>query len=385
MNLNIGRIISMWCANEAKANESNESLETFPVDSKRLMRIIGLTDQTGAITPIGRRVCQLSELDPRLGRIVIEAESQGCAGNMPFILATLVIGIGAIFRKPRDRYHKTGCQMFYNFWSDLISVKKALVETEKNKFSEWYDENLVVYNRAKEARFLAGKIRQYLTGAGIEMSSLPEGEETDRAVARAIASGFLYNLTLEQHVICKPLFRGELTNLKFHPESVFQLMSSNDPKWVVAADIYKTSHKFARALTRVELDWFCDLFPELFALTDPKVISVDPKKAKDGALVEYQVLMAEEEDYAGTVRRMVSLDDAKKFYRSWMDKVKVENLRLLIFHQPDHLQIISNDGVRCLRQHAQDVAIKVGTEYYCRMTRGGSFASPQFQRFIELE
>ena len=57
----------MWCANEAKANESNESLETFPVDSKRLMRIIGLTDQTGAITPIGRRVCQLSELDPGWG------------------------------------------------------------------------------------------------------------------------------------------------------------------------------------------------------------------------------------------------------------------------------------------------------------------------------
>ena len=54
----------------------------------QLLQELGAFDTAGAITDLGRRLAQVP-LDPRLGRMILQADTEGCLGEVLVLAAAL--------------------------------------------------------------------------------------------------------------------------------------------------------------------------------------------------------------------------------------------------------------------------------------------------------
>ncbi len=219
-------------------------------------------DNQRRLTPLGRRLARLP-IDPRLGRMVLEAERHGCTREVMIIAAALSI------QDPRERpadkqqvadeFHRR----FSVDGSDFLSlvrlwdyIKERQHELSSSQFRKLCRTEFLNYLRVREWQDLFRQLREAAATVGIN-SGTTIGHP-DR-VHQAILSGLLSYIGLRDGTTRE--FRGA-HNSKFMvaPGSV---VAKRPPQWVMAAELVETNRLWGRVVAAVQPEWAELLAPHL--------------------------------------------------------------------------------------------------------------------------
>lgn len=227
--------------------------ETFHNAHETLV-VLGALDENNGITKIGELMARLP-LEPRLGRMIVAAQEQGCINEISTIAASLST-IRSIFIRPRgkeeeaDRSH----QKFRNPTSDFITFLNAYKAYEDSGYDpEWCHSNFLNTRILKEVR----NIREQLLGILRQVGISPSSSGNPENIAKAVAAGLVQNLC--QYVGGYQYDKKE-EPVFIHPgSSLFGRL----PAWIVAADIVVTTNTYARNCGAIEGRWIEEIAPHL--------------------------------------------------------------------------------------------------------------------------
>ncbi|MEV6692372.1 ATP-dependent RNA helicase HrpA [Micromonospora sp. NPDC051196] len=236
------------------------------------------TDPARRLTPLGRRLAQLP-VDPRLARMVLEGERNGCATEVMVIAAALSI------QDPRERPADKQAQAdqaharfadkesdfvaFLNLWRYLREQQREL---SSSAFRRMCKAEYLNYLRVREWQDIVSQLRQVLRtaesdgrgrgrrgaddaaagGGGRRQAGadLPEEIDTPK-VHQSLLPGLL------SHVGLKDAQKHEYLGARGAKFGLFpgSALFRKPPRWVMAAELVETSRLWGRVNGRIEPEW----------------------------------------------------------------------------------------------------------------------------------
>jgi ATP-dependent helicase HrpA len=222
-------------------------------DGVLLLRELGAFDQQGAITDIGRRLAQLP-VDPRIGRMILAADAEGCVHEVLVLAAALSIPDPR--ERPADKEEAARAKhaRFADEHSDFVSylnlwryLRQQRRDLSGSAFRRMCRQEFLHYLRIREWQDLVGQLRDIARGLGIRESNDSEPADPARVHA-ALTAGLLSHIG--QRAGTGREYAGA-RNSKFvlAPGSV---LTKRPPGWVVVADLVETSRLFGRIAARID-------------------------------------------------------------------------------------------------------------------------------------
>ncbi|MCW1249054.1 ATP-dependent RNA helicase HrpA [Acaricomes phytoseiuli] len=221
----------------------------------------GSTPRPAAITRIGKQLAQLP-VDPRLGRMIIEAGHQDCVREVMVLAAALTIqdprerpGEDSGKRQQAEEKHRrfrdensdfTG---YLNLWRYLREQQKELSGTA---FRRLCRAEYISYLRVREWQDLFAQLRQLAKPLGITLAA-GEVDPVARheAVHRSVLAGLLSQIGLYDQR------RREYTGARGTRFAIFpgSALFKKNPDWVMSAELVETSRLWARVNARIDPLW----------------------------------------------------------------------------------------------------------------------------------
>lgn len=289
-----------------------------------LVEIGALSEVKGAganaLTPIGRDLATLP-IDPRLGRMLIEGDANGCASDVLVIVAAL--SIQDVRERPLDHQQAADAAharfqdpssdfvTYLNLWRYLNTQARDL---SGSAFRRMCRGEFLHYMRFREWRDVVNQLRQMARPLDLDLH--PIGIPTTAQVATSAATGGIANATARAVVaftdsastvdadqVHRSLLVGLLSNLGTWDETKRDylgargthftvwpgsgLARSHTP-WVMAAELVETSRLFARTVARIRPEWIEPLARPLL-----KHVYSEPfwSAAKGAAMAKEKVLL----------------------------------------------------------------------------------------------
>ncbi|OBB45212.1 ATP-dependent RNA helicase HrpA [Mycobacterium sp. 852002-51961_SCH5331710] len=222
-------------------------------DGVQLLQELGAFDAEGRITDVGRRLAQLP-VDPRLGRMILQADAEGCVREILVLAAALSIPDPR--ERPADREdaarqkharfadEHSDFVSYLNLWRYLSEQRKEL---SGNAFRRMCRDEFLHYLRIREWQDLVGQLRSIARELGITESRDPEPADPG-GVHAALLAGLLSHIGLRDGDGRE--YQGA-RNAKFvlAPGSV---LTKRPPRWIVVADLVETSRLFGRIGARIQ-------------------------------------------------------------------------------------------------------------------------------------
>ncbi|PKF55501.1 ATP-dependent RNA helicase HrpA [Alteromonadales bacterium alter-6D02] len=214
-----------------------------------------------SLSEIGKKIASLP-IDPRLARMVIEANNNGSLEQLLIITSALSI------QDPRERpleYQQKSDQAhqrfidktsdfiaFVNLWDYLQEQQQAL---SNSRFRKLCREQFLNYLRIREWQDLYAQLVQVLSEQGISVKS---NEPNWQSVHQAILSGLLSHIGFKEN---NNEFSGA-RNAKFFifPGSA---LAKKPPKWTMVSELVETSRLFGRVAAKIEPEWIEPLAGDL--------------------------------------------------------------------------------------------------------------------------
>jgi ATP-dependent helicase HrpA len=229
------------------------------------------------LTPLGRRMAPMP-LDPRISRMLIEAERERCLPEVAVIASALSI------RDPRERPPDKAAQadqaqaLFTHPDSDFLTLLRLWdrfhdpaenlgSNSRRRKFCE---ENFLSYARMREWGFVHDQILSILTEQRIAAGPRTRKEMSPSLYAgihRSILTGFLSNIAVHREKSMYQAAKGR--EVMVFPGSA--LFGKSRP-WIVAAEVVRTSRLFARTAAKIDPAWLEELGGSLcrYAYLEPR-------------------------------------------------------------------------------------------------------------------
>ncbi len=245
-------------------------------DGVRLLTEIGAFTQGQAgtahrLTEIGRKLAQLPA-DPRLGRMILEADRNGCAREVIIIAAALSITEPrerpADARAPADAMHARFAEpgsdflAYLNLWDYLHDQQREL---SGSAFRRMCRREYLHFLRVREWQDVCGQLRQAASDVGMAVGrdrgpAAPAQADLADRVHRSLLAGLLSQIGMRladqpQRGKRRPLteFAGPRgTRFAIFPDSG---LAAKPPPWVAAAELVETSRLWARTVARIEPEW----------------------------------------------------------------------------------------------------------------------------------
>jgi ATP-dependent helicase HrpA len=245
-------------------------IEAFPFldppDRRAIADGVRLLEELGALepddpdhrgrhlTPVGKRLARLP-IDPRFGRMVLEAGERGCLREVLVIAAALSI------QDPRERPADLQAQAdqlharFHVPGSDFLSylelwhhVRAKQRELSGNRFRRLCRDEHLNFLRIREWADVHSQLRQIVRDLGM-VQNREEPDPDD--VHKALLAGLL------SHVGQKDRETRDFLGARNARFSIFpgSTLSRKPPAWVMAAELVETSRLFARTVARIEPEW----------------------------------------------------------------------------------------------------------------------------------
>lgn len=222
-------------------------------DGVQLLQELGAFDADVRITDIGRRLAQLP-VDPRLGRMILQADAEGCVREILVLAAALSIPDPR--ERPADREdaarqkharfadEHSDFVSYLNLWRYLSEQRKEL---SGNAFRRMCRDEFLHYLRIREWQDLVGQLRSIARDLGITESRDPEPADPG-GVHAALLAGLLSHIGVRDGDGRE--YEGA-RNAKFvlAPGSV---LTKRPPRWIVVADLVETSRLFGRIGARIQ-------------------------------------------------------------------------------------------------------------------------------------
>ncbi|KUI03683.1 ATP-dependent RNA helicase HrpA [Mycobacterium sp. IS-3022] len=223
-------------------------------DGVQLLQELGAFDADGAITDVGRRLAQLP-VDPRLGRMILQADTEGCVREILVLAAALSIPDPRERPADREEAARQKHARFADDHSDFVSylnlwryLREQRQELSGNAFRRMCREEFLHYLRIREWQDLTGQLRSIARDMGIREPS-DDREPADPArVHAALLAGLLSHIGLRDGDGRE--YQGA-RNAKFilAPGSV---LTKRPPRWIVVADLVETSRLYGRIGARIQ-------------------------------------------------------------------------------------------------------------------------------------
>ena len=234
--------------------------------SNKLKSQVSPTPIQYVLTAIGRLMVKLP-IDPRLSRIIIEADNRGCLGEIAVIVAALSI------QDPRerplekeaqaDKAHKAFAHPQSDFLS-LLNIWHALrQQTHSDRYlqslKKFCQTNFFSFKRMREWQDIYQQITTVLkeNGFRVEREVQPVPIKIDTPFSRrytrihqSILSGFLSNIAQKKE---KQYFQGprDRQTMIFPGSGIFDTPG----QWIVAAELVDTSRLFSRTCANIDVAW----------------------------------------------------------------------------------------------------------------------------------
>ncbi len=211
-------------------------------------------DPNQRLTPMGRNLAQLP-IDPRLGRMVLEADRNGCLREVMIVVAALSI------QDPRERpaeaqqaaddKHARFAEKdsdflsYLNLWRYLGEQQKAL---SSGRFRRLCKAEFLHYLRIREWQDLYGQLRQVTSGLGLSRNSAPADPQR---VHISLLAGLL------SHIGLRDVEKRDYLGARGARFAVFpgSGLFRTPPRWVMAAELVETSRLWGRICARIEPEW----------------------------------------------------------------------------------------------------------------------------------
>ncbi len=222
-------------------------------DGYQTLHELGAVDEQHELTPLGKRLARLP-VDPRLARMILAAKDENCVHDVLVIASALTVP------DPRDRpYEKRDAAdeahaafahedsdflAYLNIW-DFYHDQAA--KLSRSKLAKACQQNYLSVRRIGEWRLLYRQLRRLAVELKIDPG---HGHADPDAVHRALMSGLLTNVGKKKETSEYAGTRGTLFHL-FPGSSLFDAR----PKWVMAAEIVRTTRVYARCVARIKPEW----------------------------------------------------------------------------------------------------------------------------------
>ncbi|MCA0321900.1 MAG: ATP-dependent RNA helicase HrpA [Actinobacteria bacterium] len=238
-------------------------------DPRQVADGVRLLEELGALsgrrlTNVGRTLARLP-VDPRLGRMLIEAGKRGCTREVLVIVAALSI------QDPRERPVDKEAQAdqqharfkakdsdfatLHNLWRYLKDQQKAL---SHSAFRRLCRAEYLHYLRVREWQDLHQQLRQACKSQRIDpdVGTAAHGQEPDwDTVHQALLAGLLSHVGVRDEL--KRDYAGARgAHFAISPGSA---LFRSRPDFVVAAELVETSRLWARTNARIEPEWAEDV------------------------------------------------------------------------------------------------------------------------------
>jgi ATP-dependent helicase HrpA len=222
-------------------------------DGYALLTELGAVDERNELTDIGGELARLP-LDPRVGRMLVAARTEGSLEQVLIIAAALSV------QDPRQRPLERAAAAeerhakFADERSDFLAFLK-LWKVFDGQLEKACRENFLSVPRMREWRDIHAQLETTLGEMKWPASSVnPESAEGYRAIHRALLAGLLGNIGMRDAA------EGSYTGargIKFwvHPGS----WTRKPGKWIVAAELVDTTRLFARTVANIDPKWLEEL------------------------------------------------------------------------------------------------------------------------------
>ncbi|MEV7105942.1 ATP-dependent RNA helicase HrpA [Streptomyces atroolivaceus] len=244
-------------------------------DGVQLLQELGALDPAEKdpkkrLTPLGRKLSQLP-VDPRLARMVIEAEKNGCAREVMVIAAALSI------QDPRERPSEKQTQAdqnharfkdetsdflaFLNLWRYIREQQK---ERGSSSFRRMCKQEYLNFLRIREWQDIYAQLRTVAKQMGIEVKESSTGADApEQSVHTSLLAGLL------SHIGLKDTEKNEYLGARSAKFAIFpgSALFKKQPRFVMSAELVETSRLWARVNAKVEPEWIEPLAQHLLKRT----------------------------------------------------------------------------------------------------------------------
>jgi ATP-dependent helicase HrpA len=207
------------------------------------------------LTSVGRQLVRLP-VDPRLGRMVLEAERHGCVRDVLVIAAALSI------QDPRERpvaerpEADAAHRRFDVPGSDLLSIvalwdylRAEQRERSSNQFRKLCRAEYLHYLRVREWQDVYSQLRRVAGDLGVRARTSSAGHPDD--VHQSVLAGLLSHVGFRERDPRE--FRGARgATFVIAPGSV---LARKPPRWVMAAELVETNRVWARRVASIQPEW----------------------------------------------------------------------------------------------------------------------------------
>ncbi|WP_323148618.1 ATP-dependent RNA helicase HrpA [Pseudomonas oryzihabitans] len=260
-------------------------------DGFTLLQELSAVDAEGRLLPLGRQLARLP-VDPRLGRMLLEATEQGSLAEV--LIVTSALSVQDPRERPADR--QTQADQAHAQWKDPDSDFAALVnlwhgfEEQRqalgsNALRSWCRKHFLNYLRLREwrdahrqltllCRELGLKARKtdnpspasaetvdkpvLTTDKRVNAKAQQQAEASEAAVRargyaalhKAILAGLLSQIGHKSED--GDYLGARQRRFWIHPSSV---IGRKKPTWIMAAELVETTKLFARMVAKIEPDW----------------------------------------------------------------------------------------------------------------------------------
>ncbi|MFF5207078.1 ATP-dependent RNA helicase HrpA [Streptosporangium sp. NPDC000396] len=246
-------------------------------DGYDLLQELGAFDQAKQMTPLGRKLAGLP-VDPRLARMVLEADHNGCVREVMVIAAALSI------QDPRERpadkqqaaddKHRRFADKesdfisYLNLWEYLQEQQKEL---SSSAFRRLCKAEFLNYLRVREWQDVYSQLRQMTKSLGVTLNSTPGDEQK---IHVSLLSGLLSHIGVKD-IDKKTTNDGprrpitEYIGARNARFAVFpgSVLAKKQPLWVMSAELVETSRLWARVNAKIEPEWVEPLAQHLIKRT----------------------------------------------------------------------------------------------------------------------
>ncbi len=258
LRTNLASVILQMAALELGEIEAFPFLE--PPDRRQVRDGIALLHELRALDPsaeqpltaLGRSLARLP-IDPRLGRMVLEADRRGCAREVAVIAAALSI------QDPRERPVEQRAQAdqlharftdrssdflgFLNLWRYLRSLEDELSRSQVRKRCK---AEFLHYLRIREWQDLVGQLEDAAREVGVTLNDTPAEPPEIHA---SLLAGLLSHLGL------KDGGTREYTGARGARFAIFpgSALARRGPTWVMVAELVETTRLWGRTAAAAEI------------------------------------------------------------------------------------------------------------------------------------
>ncbi|MFJ6994797.1 ATP-dependent RNA helicase HrpA [Streptomyces sp. NPDC003090] len=251
-------------------------------DGVQLLQELGALDPAQKdpkkrLTPLGRKLAQLP-VDPRLARMVLEADRNGCVREVMVIAAALSI------QDPRERPAEKQAQAdqmhsrfkdetsdflaFLNLWRYVREQQKAL---SSSAFRRMCKSEYLNYLRIREWQDIYSQLRTVAKQMGLHLN---EDDAGDQQVHVSLLAGLLSHVGMKDVKTTggetgKGSAKNEYLGARNAKFAIFpgSALFRKPPRFVMSAELVETSRLWARVNAKIEPEWIEPLAGHLLKRT----------------------------------------------------------------------------------------------------------------------